>query len=149
MTNSAAKAAAILREDAPHSPAEQAAMDALNEELWVLWHAEDYRLGVVRMLHRASLLRDKNHEDHQNRTAVADARLREQARVADQRAFNDFDTLIDQAAQKLEEGTPPAEVAAWLRDTRGAIHQQRDKRRSIPVDTNDAAARRAQETDHR
>ena len=125
-TGATTKAAAILRENDPHSPAEQAAVDALDKNRWVLWHAEDYSLGVIRMLHQARLLRDPAHEERLEQDAAVDRRLREQRDVADRRAITSFDALIEQTAKKLEDGEPAAEVASWMRDTREAINTRHE-----------------------
>lgn len=140
MTDSAAKAAAMLREDAPHTPAEQAAMDALDKDLWVLWHADDYKLGVVRMLHRAGLLRDPAYEAHLNQVASSNARLVDQHRVASERALANHHELIEQAAAKLEDGQSAIEVAAWMREMRIAISEQRDREGRAQATQSDAVA---------
>ena len=127
MTDSATRAAAILRENAPHSPAEQAAVDALDKNRWVLYHASDYSLGVIRLLHQARLLRDPAHEARLEQDAAVERRLREQRDVADRRAFSNFNALIEQAAKKLDDGESAAEVASWMRQMNARISAQRDQ----------------------
>lgn len=140
MTDAAAKAAAILREDIPHSPAEQAAMNALDKDRWVLWHADDHMLGVVRMLHRAGLLRDPADEARRNQADEANARFVRQRHAASQRALSSHHQLVEQAVKKLEDGQPAAEVAAWMREMRTAISERHDRDTSPRVVQNNAVA---------
>jgi hypothetical protein len=58
----AKKAAEILALDRKPGRAEQAALDHIKEQAWALWHADDYAAGVVRLLSRAGLLRDRDRE---------------------------------------------------------------------------------------
>ncbi|SET50433.1 hypothetical protein [Nonomuraea wenchangensis] len=117
-TADAAQARAILREDQPLNPAEQAAVDALNERRWVLWHADDYSLGVILLLSRAGLLRDAAQEQHEERSLAVNARLTAEARRADAARISTLDTAIRQACDRLSAGEDPAVVAAWLKEVR-------------------------------
>lgn len=58
MSDTKAKATEILAPDRAPDRAEKAAIDCLRKQAWVLWHADDYVVGVVRLLFRAGLLRD-------------------------------------------------------------------------------------------
>jgi hypothetical protein len=123
----ASEAKAILREKAERTPAEQAAIDALNQNRWVLWHAEDYSLGVIRLLSNADLLRDKKYEREQ---AAADsfwAAHSERRRAAEAVAISQLDMLAQQAAERLESGDDPHEIAKWMRATRKAIVGAREQ----------------------
>ncbi|MEU4967819.1 hypothetical protein [Streptomyces smyrnaeus] len=116
-----AKAKAILREDEPLNPLERAAMDAVEEKAWVLWHTAtmmSYAHGVVRLLSTARLLRDKKHEDHQARGALVNARLSEEGRARTNRLITRLDTVIAQAADALRKGEDPIKVAEALENHR-------------------------------
>lgn len=121
---------AILREDDPRTPAEQAALDAVDARRWVLWHAADYATGTVLLLSRAGLLRDTAHEEQQARATLSDKVWRDRAQAADRRAITAFTELAELAAGRLEEGADPAEVAAQLRDLAARIGERRDRQSS-------------------
>ncbi|MEU8199557.1 hypothetical protein AB0C10_37820 [Microbispora amethystogenes] len=121
------EAKAILREDAPRTPAEQAAIDALNARRWVLWHADDYSLGVIRLLSCAGLLVDKAHAEEMAKADRVNAELARRDRLADARLISTLDAVIEQVADRLERGGTPAEIAAWLRAARSAAHRARDQ----------------------
>lgn len=124
------KAAAIIRADHPNTPAEQAALNAVDNRRWVLWHTDamtDLALAVIRILSGADLLRDKEHEE---RTAKADqfwAGHTERTKAAERTALTRLNSLADQAADRLDAGDDPAEVAKWLRETRDRIAEAREK----------------------
>lgn len=126
------EALAILREDDPRTPAEQAALNAVEARRWVPVHAADYSTAIVLLLSRAGLLRDTDHEKQQNRAALSDKEWRDRAKAADRRAITAFAELTTMAAARLENGDDPAEVAAQLRDLAGRIASRRD-RQSSPV----------------
>ena len=128
----AREAAAILKEKAPRTPAEQAAIDALNQRRWVLWHAKDYNLGVIRLLSCADLLRDKKHEKQQAKADQFWAGYSERTRAAERTALGRLSALVNQAADRLDAGDDPAEVAKWLRETRDAINEAREKATAPP-----------------
>lgn len=111
----------ILRENAPRTPAEQAAVDALNKSRWVLWHASDYSLGVIRLLSNAGLLRDLTHERQEEANAASNARLVERDRKRDATRITAFDAAIKQACDRLSRGDDPGEVAAWLKEVRARV----------------------------
>lgn len=113
-TDSAEKARSILREDAPRTRAEQAAIDALDQHRWVLWHAHDYSLGVVRLLSNAGLLRDLAQERLDDEAAIVNARLNERDRKRDAIRISTLDAAIQQACARLLAGDDPAVVAPWL-----------------------------------
>lgn len=121
-----AQAASILKESAPRTDAEQAAIDALDKRRWVLWHADDYSLGVIRLLSCAGLLRDKAHEEQQAKADTYWTAYSEQQRAANLRAVTRLDALAEQAADRLDKGDDPAEVSRWMRATREAISQARE-----------------------
>lgn len=116
--DSAAAARSILRENAPRTAPEQAAIDALEQYRWVLVHANDYRLGVVRLLSNTGLLRDLAHERQEETNAVSNARLIERDRKRDARRISTLATAIEQACARLDAGDDPREVAAWLVEVR-------------------------------
>jgi hypothetical protein len=74
-----AQAAAILAAERKPDRAEKAAIDCVKEHLWVLWHADDYATGVVRLLSRAGLLRDRAREDEVKETGIVMRRLEDEA----------------------------------------------------------------------
>ena len=121
---------AILREDHPRTPAEQAALDAVDARRWVLWHAGDYATGTVLLLSRAGLLRDTAHEEQQARAALSDKAWRDRRQAADRRAITALTELAALTAGRLEEGDDPAEVAAQLRDLASRIGERRDHQSS-------------------
>ncbi|MFE9382336.1 hypothetical protein ACFYMO_03730 [Streptomyces sp. NPDC007025] len=123
--DAAAKAKAILREDEPLNPLERAAMDAINEKAWVLWHTStmlSYAHGVIRLLSTAHLLRDKKHEDHQAKSLFAEERAREDRKARTNRLITRLDTVITQAADALRKGEDPIKVAEALEN-----HRDRDR----------------------
>lgn len=119
--DTAAEARSILCEDAPRSAAEQAAVDALDKKLWALWHADDYRLGVVLLLSRAGLLRDVAHEREMDEGLIANARLSREDHLKDKRRISALMSAIDQACDQLAAGNDPAEVSARLKDVRDKV----------------------------
>jgi len=123
-------ALAILRENDPRTPAEQAALNAVEGRRWVLLHAADYSTGVVLLLSRAGLLRDKAHEEHRDRVAASDKEWRDRRQAADRRAITAYIELAALAAGRLEDGADPAEVAAQLRDLAGRIGERREQQSS-------------------
>jgi hypothetical protein len=123
----AREAADILQEKAPRTAAEQAAINVLNERRWVLWHAEDYSLGVIRLLSLRGLLRDIEHEKQQAKADQFWSEHSERARVADRAALGRLSVLAEQAADRLDAGDDPADVAKWLRETRDRITEAREK----------------------
>lgn len=123
----AREAAGILQETAPRTPAEQAAINVLDERRWVLWHADDYSLGVIRLLSLRGLLRDVAHDKAQADAERFWSAQSERTRAADRAALGRLSDLADQAADRLDAGDDPAEVAAWLRETRDRISEAREK----------------------
>jgi hypothetical protein len=121
---------AILREDDPRTPAEQAALDAVDARRWVLWHADDYATGTVLLLSRAGLLRDTAHEEQQGRATLSDKAWRDRRQTADRQAIAALTELAELAAGRLEAGDDPAEVAAQLRDLASRIGERRDHQSS-------------------
>jgi hypothetical protein len=126
-------ALAILREDDPRTPAEQAATNAVDTRRWVPWHAADEFAGVVLLLSRAGLLRDLADEQRASQTAAAAERISERARIADRRAIAAFAELAALTAGRLEDGADPAQVAAQLRDLAGRIGERRERQSSPTV----------------
>jgi hypothetical protein len=126
----AAKAAAIIAADAKRTPAEQAALEVVNEDRWVLWHTDamtDLALAVIRLLSRADLLRDKENEKRQEKADQFWSGYSERTRAAERAAMGRLTTLADEAADRLDAGDDPAEVAKWLRETRDRIAEAREK----------------------
>lgn len=123
-------ALAILREDDPRTPAEQAALDALDAHRWVPVHATDWSTAIVLLLSRARLLRDKAHEEHLHRAAMSDKEWRDRKQAADRRAITALTELVALAAGRLEDGADPAEVAAQLRDLASRIGERREQQSS-------------------
>lgn len=117
----AVEAAAYLREDAPRTPAEQDAFNAIRNRLWMLLHADDYATGVVLVLSRAGLLRDRAEERRQDAADRLQAASAERTRTADQVALGRLYCLAGEGADRLDAGEEPAAVAAWLRKMRDAI----------------------------
>ncbi|MFJ2630893.1 hypothetical protein ACIO6U_02870 [Streptomyces sp. NPDC087422] len=130
------EALAILREEDPRTPAEQAAIHAVHERRWVFVHADDYGTGVVLLLSRAGLLRDRAHEEHLTRAAMSDKQHRDRRRTADHRAITALTGLAAMAAGRLETGDDPAEVAAQLRDLAARIEQDREQQSSAAAPEN-------------
>lgn len=126
----AAKAAEIIRGDSRPTPAEQAAINAIDEDRWVLWHTDhtaDLALAVIRLLSRADLLRDKEHEKRQAKADEFWSGYSQRTRATDRTALGRLDALAAEAAERLEAGAGPAGVAKWLRETRDAISEAREK----------------------
>ncbi len=131
----AAKAAAIIAEKKPRTPAEQAALDAVDAQRWVLWHTDamtDLALAVIRLLSIADLLRDKEHEERQAKADQFWVGHTERTRTAERTALTRLNALADSAADRLDAGDDPAEVAKWLRETRDRIAEAREKAVSTP-----------------
>jgi hypothetical protein len=127
----AERAAAIIAADKERTPAEQAALDAVNEARWVLWHTDamtDLALAVIRLLSRADLLRDKKDEQRRAQADESWGAYSERQRTANIRALSALDELAVLAADRLEAGDDPAGVAEWLRETRRRITEAREER---------------------
>ena len=105
------KAAAILREGAPLDPAEQAAEKVIREGKWILWHADDRDLGVIRLLHRVGLLRDLDHEKELKQADASMRRLGERDRKADQILAIRLSNLVGEAVNALRDGRDPGRLA--------------------------------------
>lgn len=121
--DSASEARSILREDAPRSAPEQAAIDALDQYRWVMVHANDYSLGVIRLLSNAGLLRDIAHERQEEANAISNARLIERDRKRGADRISALDAAIQQACSRLTAGDDPGEVAARLKAIRARVMQ--------------------------
>jgi hypothetical protein len=125
--STAEEAAAILRESDDRTPAEQAALDALKKQLWVLWHAKDPNLGVVLLLSHAGLLRDKKQEAEEHKFAVGMAESSARDRRLEGQHTTALENLIDEAVKQLESGDTSGGVAAWMRERRTAVTEAVDK----------------------
>ncbi|MFJ2697484.1 hypothetical protein ACIO5Z_14820 [Streptomyces rochei] len=126
----ARKAANIIRADSPNTPAEQAAINAVDADRWVLWHTDhttDLAVAVIRLLARADLLRDKDHELRQAKADQFWSGHSARTRDAERGALGRLNVLVEQAADRLDAGDDPATVAKWLRDTRDRISEAREK----------------------
>ncbi|MFD6551288.1 hypothetical protein [Streptomyces sp. NPDC058398] len=127
----AAKAAAIIASDAKRTPAEQAALEVVNEDRWLLWHTDamtDLALAVIRLLSRADLLRDVEHEKRQAEADKSWGAYSERVRAAERSAMGRLDALAEAAADRLDDGGDPAEVAKWLREMRAGISETRERK---------------------
>jgi hypothetical protein len=127
----AAKAAAIIAEKKPRTPAEQAALDAVDEQRWVLWHTDamtDLALAVIRLLSTAGLLRDVEHEKRQAKADKSWTAYSERLRAAEHSAMGRLDALAEAAADRLDDGSDAAEVAKWLREMRAGISETRERK---------------------
>ncbi len=121
----AERAAGILRESAPRTPVEQAALTVINDGKWVLWHAHDRDLAVMLLLSRAGLLRDREHEQRVLAADISNARAVEKQRVKDGTLIVALTAVLKESADRLDRGDAPADVAARLR----AAHAQAGQRR--------------------
>lgn len=133
--DAAKKAAAILRENEPLNAAEQAATDAVRGDAWVLWHTStimEYSHGVIRLLSRAGLLRDK--ADEARAAAVHSSASEQQRRdlAANLCAVSSLYALVDEAAHQLDAGTDPAKVAEALRQANTRIFERREQEQRPP-----------------
>ena len=107
----AKKAAAILREGSPLDPAEQAAEKAIREGKWILWHAGDRDLGVIRLLHRAGLLRDPAEEKRKEESVASMRRLGERDRRADRALLGALAQIVTESVAALREGGDAGDLA--------------------------------------
>lgn len=127
--DAAAEAAEILREDDPRTPAEQAALDAIKDQRWVLWHAHDPDLAVLLLLSRAGLLCDKKQEAEMHKFGAGMAEASARDRAIDATYINCLNNVLAIAAEELDAGKDPAEVAAWMRERRSGLTAEADKAR--------------------
>ena len=111
MSEHAEKAAAILREGKPLDPAEQAAEKVVKEGKWILWHANDRDLGVIRLLHGAGLLRDLAREKEREEAAASMRRIGERDRKADRILATRLSNLASEAIHTLRDGRDPSQLA--------------------------------------
>jgi hypothetical protein len=123
----AKEAAAILHEDDPRTPAEQAALDAIARYRWVPVHAKDWNTAIVRLISIAGLLHDPGYEKRQAEADTYWSAYNERVRTANIVAYSRLNDLAEQAADRLDAGDDPAEVARWMRTTREAISNSREK----------------------
>jgi hypothetical protein len=130
--STAEEAAEFLRETDPRTPAEQAAIDALKKQMWALWHANDPNLGVVLLLSHAGLLRDKKQEAEHSKFAAWSTKDTARDRAIDATYINALDNVLDIAAEELDAGKNPGDVAAWLRERRASLTAEADKARLAP-----------------
>ena len=113
-------AAATLREGKPLDPAEQAAEKVVKAGKWILWHADDRDLGVIRLLHRAGLLRDLDREKEREEADVSMRRIGERDRKADRILATRLSNLVSEAVSALREGRDPSQLADQIE----AAHQR-------------------------
>lgn len=139
-----AEALGWLRENDPRSPAEQAALDAINSRRWILWHANDRDLGVILLLSRLELLRDKAQEEHLNRWGQANADRVARDRHVDAQVIRYLSDLITDAANQIDAGTDPAEVSAGLRDIQNKIFAAQERAKAKLASDNDSTAANSQ-----
>jgi hypothetical protein len=107
----AEKAAAILREGKPLDPAERAAEKVIRDSKWILWHADDRDLGVIRLLHRAGLLRDLDREKEREEADASMRRIGERDRKADRILATRLSNLVSEAITALRDGRDPGQLA--------------------------------------
>lgn len=96
MTDTKAQAAEILAPGRELDRAEQAALDCLRKQAWVLWHTDDYAVGVVRLLARAGLLRDHAREAE---LKEADLVMRRLADEASTKLKREYSAVLEEIAQ--------------------------------------------------
>jgi hypothetical protein len=132
-----ADATAILREDDPRTPAEQQALDAIARYRWVPVHARDWNTAIVRLISIAGLLRDKHHEAEMDRAALVMTEATARDCRLDAQHISALDSLVEQAARRLDAGDAPDDVAAWLREQRSVLIKAIDnaKRAHLTSDT--------------
>ena len=97
----AEEAAAILAPGRDPDRAEQAALDYVDKRRWVLWHAENYAAGVIRLLSHAGLLRDRAHEAEMQEAHVVMRRLADEDTVKRNREFSAALEEIERLRQEL------------------------------------------------
>lgn len=117
-----AKAASILTPNREPDRAEQAALDCVRKQAWVLWHADDYAAGVVRLLSRAGLLRDREREAEAEEAGRVMRRLEDEATTDLKRKYGAALAEIEQLRKKLRdaEGAPESPVTPPTPSTPGA-----------------------------
>ena len=86
--DTAAKAAKILAADRDPDRAEQAAINCLRNQAWVLWHADDYAVGAVRLLSQVGLLRDPAREAELKDADVVMRRLADEDKAKRNREYS-------------------------------------------------------------
>lgn len=123
----AREAADLLRENGPRTKEEQQAIAELDKRRWVLWHADDYSLGVIRLLSAGGLLRDKEYEKVQSTSLQAEADRQERERFIAMKTIQRLEELVEAAADSLDKGDDAAKTAVWLRETCKAILDARER----------------------
>jgi hypothetical protein len=131
----ARQAAAAMHEDRPLNPVETAAKEALERKAWVLWHAEDYSEGVIRLLHSAGMLRDRDAEKRQAEADASTHRLMRLDLAEHQARYPVLVNAITQTVHALREGRDPVELADALEKAlRRAERKGREARRGKEAD---------------
>ncbi|MTE20321.1 hypothetical protein F0L17_14630 [Streptomyces sp. TRM43335] len=125
----AAEATAFLRENDDRTSAERAAIDAIDQRMWILWHANNRDLGVILVLSRAGLLRDPADEARRAQADLVMGRAAAREHRADRIAAGRYCALIEEAADRLEAGEDPALIATRMRAARNEIDRRREKDR--------------------
>jgi len=97
-------AAGYLRPDEPNTVTEQAALDHLAARRWVLWHADDRDQAIVRLLDRAGLIRDREHEKQKDQADAAGQHLAERDRAAGKRYLGRTLEMAALAIKALRDG---------------------------------------------
>ena len=124
--DNAAEAAQWLHEDRV-SETVQAALEALDKRTWVLFHAKDYKLGVLQLLESAGLLRNRAQEEQTEKHRMESltalrlqrAAVLRLARIAAQILPDTFGAEIERVAkaqteEELNDGSIKAvTVAGW------------------------------------
>lgn len=127
-------AAAALREDAPLDPAEQAAEAVIRKSTWILWHAKGSRdLAVIRLLHRAGLLRDREKEREESKAHASMQRLDKADHAAHRVLAGTLTNLVDEAIRALREGRDPGELADQMEAARQRAQEQARQRLGLGV----------------
>ena len=96
------------------------------------WNYAHQLLAIKLFEQDARPLRDKEQEAHIARGVEVNMALSERSRRADAHAINTFAWLAGEAADRLDKGVDPNEVAAWLRGQRAAISERHDRERRAP-----------------
>ena len=108
----AKKAIEILAPKREPDRAEAAALDCIETQRWVLWHADDYATAVVRLLSRAGLLRDQAREAELREADAVMRRLEDDAQAKLRREHSAALAEIDRLRAPQSNAPAPSPVSA-------------------------------------